>query len=161
MNPKPLHRSITFWSGIFVMGFITWAWWDSGKFQSTLTWQRFKVLHLEGYLGITISPPTKAQPFEFHRKAPLASDARAFHLARPAFARSGNPRPKTRETFPDGLTTTQVISLWGCKASPPGWSIIFIPHWLILLLADLPWLGFLTLRAMRHVRARRSILSET
>lgn len=25
------HRSITFWSGILVMGFICWVWWDSER----------------------------------------------------------------------------------------------------------------------------------
>ncbi|HEY1122750.1 MAG TPA: hypothetical protein VGE67_14160 [Haloferula sp.] len=29
MTPRPLYRSIVFWSGILVVGFIVWAWWAS------------------------------------------------------------------------------------------------------------------------------------
>jgi hypothetical protein len=42
---QELHRSITFWSGLLLIGFICWAWWNSERFTLDAQYDRAKWSH--------------------------------------------------------------------------------------------------------------------
>jgi hypothetical protein len=35
---RPIHRWPSLWLGLFVTAFLGWAWWDSHRYYSALTW---------------------------------------------------------------------------------------------------------------------------
>jgi hypothetical protein len=38
MRPRPIHLWPSFWLGLFVAAFLGWAWWDSHRYYSAVTW---------------------------------------------------------------------------------------------------------------------------
>ena len=38
MPTRPIHHWPSFWLGLFVAVFLGWAWWDSHRYFSSLTW---------------------------------------------------------------------------------------------------------------------------
>ena len=48
-----LHRSLNFWSGLLVIGFVSWAWWDSLTWMSSVS-QAGRLSAYSGYGGLCI-----------------------------------------------------------------------------------------------------------
>lgn len=51
-----LHRSITFWCGLLVMGFVCWAWSDSMNYFSGGNRHHFQAVHFDGAVYLEYSP---------------------------------------------------------------------------------------------------------
>ncbi|QJE99120.1 hypothetical protein [Luteolibacter luteus] len=157
MKPKPLHRSITFWSGILVMIFIAWVWVDSSRFASDAYRHPYRIgtvrgivyLHRESAVRIT-PPATMAR----HRLGPGAIE---FHVFPPPLFARGKQR-----TIPDTPPEADIVEQVKREiaTSPPDAWVVVIPHWLLLLAAITVWLAGLVWRDRRQVRAGRSAPEE-
>jgi hypothetical protein len=147
-----LHRSMTFWFGILVMGFIAWAWWDSGRYQSAAVCRKIEIENFDD--GVRISHNTDdyyqmvdSEGFDQWRypAAILARKLKAGSLPRPHFERFDD-----QGSFP-------------FVARPPGDWDLFLPHWLLLLEAALLWGALLAWRARRRwarTRMTNEVLEE-
>ena len=156
MKPRPLLRSITFWCGILVMGFICWAWRDSQRASSFVSWSSGEVRLLEGSLGLQYSPGLQVPKTPRGRAEIVRGDQefRSFPFPRPRFARGGEPSSASDPI--DGEPpepTLQDAILLGMSFRPASWWVLFIPFWMILLAVALPWVGLLLWRARRIRRA--------
>ena len=157
MKPA-LHRSIIFWSGILVMGFIAWAWWDSATrvhhlrggawtafsaqsavvaFYNPRERQKFEVFREE------LSPENGAAPEQF--PLPLIRRGQRFDDNFPALSKKGNEMT-LRENW-----------LYFLEFQWPVEWVIFLPHWLLLLGFALPWSALLAWRARRRSRALSAV----
>ena len=150
--PRALHRSLTFWAGLLVVAFISFAWWDSSSHISHLSRKNYWACNTLHGLYLNQVPHWK-EPLQAARTArnPIADtppyDA-TFH--RPFFIRSYDSIKDSRpEEFHDLREAAQYeINLFG-----PGCWALYIPHWLILLPIVLTWTALLLWRAHRHRRA--------
>ena len=129
MSPKPIHRSLTFWSGIFVIAFLCWAWWRSIGHSDSIGVNRYAISSSQSQLHIEVNriPIWENWPWEFQH---------------------GRTRPELRKTaFP--MPSRQVI-----VGAPVTQMYLIIPHWLILLCVATPWCGLLLWQRWRAGRAR-------
>jgi hypothetical protein len=146
-----LHRSITFWSGLLVMGFIVWAWCDSAGRYSYAYCKYWKFDN--GYCGAAISySPTR----RFDTQAgvlPLLVH-RAEVLPLPLFIRGGGEILAQDPPGADDPDTTrrEWIRSYMRVEGPETWTW-FIPHWFLLLTFALLWTALLLWRARRRKRA--------
>jgi hypothetical protein len=136
MKAKPLHRSLTFWSGILVVAFISWAWRDSiGSF----TFLRSGHAYLtQAGSGVAVCyDGTLSTGFQMHR------DYRQYK----AVLNGG----EIGITFLADVTGhREPIILPLPMAVQQSYKLsVFLPHWLILLTVVLPWYGLLLWRARR------------
>ncbi|MCW1924994.1 hypothetical protein OKA05_20695 [Luteolibacter arcticus] len=75
MLPRPFHRWKSFWLGLFVLGFLSWAWWDSLGTDTRVThagpntaWQ---VSRMDGHTAFVAGRPAiiaKIPGWSFHRE---------------------------------------------------------------------------------------------
>ena len=76
MSPRPIYRWKSFWLGVWVLGFVGWAWWDSMHFQTMLTMDRWGmklgVLRLEGVTLFTHGVPVDEGFWHDPRPYPVA-----------------------------------------------------------------------------------------
>jgi hypothetical protein len=148
VKPKPLHRSVTFWSGILVMGFICWAWRDSCETVSVVAYRELRSEN--AFSGVSITRErVMLVPAFWGRLPPTASfDQR---LPRAFFIRGNNGmRPDTALLSEASLYGYHRITKY---EGPPELWALFIPHWLLLLTVALPWSALLLWRARRWKRA--------
>ena len=155
-----LHRSIIFWSGLLVMGFIVWAWWDSMQF-TTRAWHEPHMLTQAGS-GISVDNtggPGLGKPFGGDRY-PITLDFPVHfeNFPAPRFIRdTGFPIEEwdevTTRAFTDEsavFTMEEYMKIMVGSNSPSGMWMIFIPHWLLLLGTALLWAGLLGWRVWRR-----------
>lgn len=165
LAPKPIHRSVTFWCGIFVITFVCWLWRDSFSHLSGI-WVRTA----PSGTGMNISSRTSILTLE-HNTSPSAVRGGKLHhyrtrmpvdpkwevsiLPLPAFERGGGfsidstgPRPPS---FSDVRTHLDLQRRLMTIRPARDWSFM-IPHWLILAGVALPWSGALLWRARRNKR---------
>lgn len=136
MKPKPLYRSMTFWFGILVIGFICLAWWDSRRVGRGMNIHQFGFVHAGNQLHITFEPDLLGQ------------------IWKPDFTRGGVPAIPVGDAFPKldwgPIMVTDAVTSRPRRIG----SILVIPHWLPLLAFALPWTGLLLLRARRIRRVK-------
>ena len=146
-----LHRSVTFWFGILVMGFICWAWWDSQRVRSVARTRIGEVQMLEGTAGLLFSPGLKVSGIKTSRVEIYRHTLEypAFPYPRPRFARGGDPPLVSRPTT-GGHPTVHEEIIRSMSFRPRDWWVLFLPHWLILLFVALPWFALLLVRARRR-----------
>ena len=134
-----LHRSITFWSGILVMGFICWGWSDSMRaisgFRLPFCWGS----QAAGGIATGISRSSHTTTFRIVTKASVSV------LSGPHGGMSFTF--DTKEPVP--LLPRPLIT-----ANQGG--AIFVPHWLLLLAVALPWTALVLWRARRRKRISTS-----
>jgi len=162
---QQLHRSITFWSGLLMMGFVCWAWRDSESRRTYSRYGGFGLHNCWGGLVLIDDPnsPSEGVWFERARDSPLykhQSTALCFPLLlrgadvsiaeqeeldqRPLTIRGGDRTVYfTAHEFARTVVDTSRPSSW----------VLFIPHWLILLAVALPWTALLFWRARRRATA--------
>lgn len=141
-----LHRSITFWFGLLVMVFASWAWRDSEYFASrghagrfawgnaadgcylTYTPGRSTELFNERVSGFFVLTYQKGDHGSYLVISPLLPDLNTFESPK-------KPAPAFHPPLlaKDSTETT-----------------LYLPHWLILLAVATPWLGLLLWRARRR-----------
>ncbi len=135
MHPRPLRRSVTFWSGLLVMGFVVWAWSVSYRHLSIASFWRIETTHAAGGLALLVQPA--ATPLAVYQNEGFIKINYGKHgewiydLAMPG---------DSAAIFPPLLTYSDPSD---------GSSSIFLPHWLILLAVALAWAALLLWRARR------------
>lgn len=148
MKPRPLYRSLTFWSGILVMGFICWAWWHSYFFQPFYNNRGLGISNMGG--GVSLGRVTHY--LGTGRGVPkFSSSYRQETLPPPLLIRGDSTEQKAQPLLREPFTIRE--SYASAAKRYPGSIRIFIPHWLLLLAVALPWSGLLLLRARRIRRA--------
>lgn len=127
-----LHRSITFWSGLLVMGFILWAWGDSMESVSSAHLRGCHLIQAAGGVAAGFTPDP-SQPLIVRRIE------RSHEVMTTGGRYEGFAEQKP-----------QLVSRWPqprrCAVGPG----LFLPHWLILLTVASVWLGLLFWRARRR-----------
>jgi len=143
-----LHRSLTFWSGILVMGFICWAWWDSERFSSACSRGRLLLdnQHSSIFVGLSTGAYSK-RPWMTRETVP---DYKREVFPAPFLMRGKND---TRPSMPPPGVTKRDFALMVVAAMPADYRFALIPHWLFLLFATVPWSGLLLWRARRRKRS--------
>lgn len=148
-----LRRSITFWSGILVMAFICWAWWDSLGHDSYASWNGLTVANSESRLFIS-QIPGLSYPFGAGRVGAQRQDLGFHSLPLPFIARGQGavapPYPDDSATYEEWIMrawSTQPVSSWQ----------LCIPIWLTLPAFALPWSALLLWRARRREEGFKAV----
>jgi len=165
-----LPRSITFWSGILVIAFLSWAWWDSLRANSHTgrpsvrmgnAWGGFYVFTKESWLN----------PYATSERNPADPDwcdlqPAAFPL--PIYLRPESIPSDVVDALFDRLyrekhplfTLREFIELGTSTTKPGGWTL-FVPHWLLIAAFALPWSALLLWRTRRRKIKLVAIAPET
>lgn len=151
MKPKSLCRSLIFWSGIFVMGFICWSWRDSMHLHRYALHGSLSIGQCEG--EVIVCREAGARRSFYWDLSDLTREVRAFPA--PLFVRGSDAADQMFDMMEfDRMTIRdQTISATRHR-SPQNW-VLLLPHWLILLAVILPWSGLLLWRTRRIRRANR------
>lgn len=163
MKPKPLHRSLTFWSGIFVMTFICFVWWDSMKISSRanssswlFTSQAASVQVWKGDVHGR-DMPWRAPLFMPHLVKPFPGPYLIKGKAISSLLFPEQPEEYSRQVM--AATDHEDLTRALMKLCPDA-IMISIPHWLLLLIAAAGWIGLLFWRARRY-RVAQTITGPT
>ena len=171
---SPMHRSIIFWSGLLVIGFLGWAWWDSERHWSSADGGRYWGRSAWGGVfigsrgevppgGTGVWPPPTSRPLSFTRRPSSATLPHAPEtFAPPLFFRvEGLPAAESEAAIarirehdvteaPSPFTVREQIILSLSFMNNPGTWTLFLPYWLIIAAAVLPWSVLLVWRARRR-----------
>ncbi|QJE99114.1 hypothetical protein [Luteolibacter luteus] len=164
MNPKPLPRSITFWSGIFVMLFITWAWWDSFQnYSVAYVRDRIEVQSTQGMM--VFGEADQIDPMG-GKRVKRTSKLPTKVFPEPVFLRGGGETLEDEAQYrkwdeemraaPDQIVRARL----DMKTFPRDQVRLMLPYWLFVLAVALPWCGLLMLRARRIRKAASRGLTE-
>ncbi|WP_035613522.1 hypothetical protein [Haloferula sp. BvORR071] len=156
--PRPsLFRSLVFWSGLLVTGFIVWAWGDSARrwcyvrYGPVIPSNRDSGLafyHSQGSLehfGVTVDTAM----YKIH-----GSRSGRARFARPGFVTGRLETGEGQEAIASGSgagderpldPVTREFSLGRSR----GESLLFIPHWCLLLAVLVGWAGLIYWRHRR------------
>ena len=151
---QQLHRSVTFWSGLLVMGFIVWAWRDSQTHASSA---RLATVFPSSHASVVmIHYRYNWADFYLAERKELNDSEYAFEcpaLARPLFARGHAIDRADEPIMEDEDFATWVDWLeWSMTSEPKEDWLLVLPYWLILLTCAVPWCGLLIWRARRRRR---------
>jgi hypothetical protein len=141
-----LHRSITFWSGLLVMGFVCWAWRDSSSHDTSFSCRGGYVTSANEYLAVVQVPQDVDAVAEFKR---YEFDCEGYEsFASPFFIRGGGRRDA--DLIPSDARTwkEEVAPAW--QSEPVNEWALYLPYWLILLTVAAVWLLLLFMRARRR-----------
>ena len=144
-----LHRSIIFWSGILVMGFMAWAWRDSTHRHPLVTWGKYWAMGYEGGVDLWHNPTQNRElRFDALPGAPGPSPEMFPGIffghgigqeADAAWDREYQQQPSFRAK-----------KQWGLRLSTPEVWLLCIPYWLILVVVAGAWFPLLWWRARRR-----------
>ncbi|WP_367871793.1 hypothetical protein [Luteolibacter sp. Populi] len=154
MKPA-LHRSLIFWSGILVMGFISWAWRDSLNTRTNPMWGSCMIESGAGALSFTYRPSGRRPGWECFRNEFSKPSSALFPP--PHFIRGGIDHAdlKTRQLYLMKYDVKELRELNAMNMiyrTDRDW-LVCIPYWMILTGFTIPWLGLLLWRAKRRKRA--------
>ena len=159
-----ISRSLTLWFGILVMGFICWAWRDSTRRDAYLFSPAGQFDNCGSGVSFTYSEyfadewKLGAVDFDDMFIPELVGEWGDMRLGRPAFARplegaeleefqaTGMVRGRTPDLVAADFYRNMVPSTGEEK-----W-MLFIPHWLLLPIVAIPWVGLLVWRWRRAKR---------
>lgn len=153
-----LHRSLTFWFGLLVMGFVCWAWRDSLSEQTTLKGEGWMIIHCGNGASLGKISELGSKPITFDRRSlqPSSSSSRPF-LVCPRLMRSTGDVQDALSKLEGRDTPLGVRRLSGHLApalfGARGNWVAYIPHWIILLTVATFWLGLPFWRARQRRRA--------
>ena len=157
MKPA-LHRSIVFWAGLLVMGFLGWAWRDSMRGQTFVRVGTFNASSLWGGLILENSPYAGARitDTEFARgPVPQYLRIQLERFPGVCFHGAGESTPEApqsvREIIEKGNTLT--MDAWLRTSVYPlrkGHWICFLPYWVLMLVCAVGWVGLLGWRTRRR-----------
>ncbi|WP_367871800.1 hypothetical protein [Luteolibacter sp. Populi] len=158
MKPR-LHRSVTFWSGILVMAFISWAWADSFRGGTWVRYGLWSATNSNGGVEVGFIDTPVPAPLATGLRTDYATRFSVVVLPAPQWTRGKDFEledqtkarwfvEKLREITSYREYLAHRMSLW----PESSWGL-FLPHWLILLAVALPWSGLLYWRARRRRRA--------
>ncbi len=148
-----LHRSITFWSGLLVMGFVCWEWQDSYRYDSWVTAHGNTSSSFSGGLcfGVNLDDAGIHAGREYQ-----AADLLRNETFPPFLFVRGKGMKEYSEHAPDLPT---VRELWAeiSQISPTSTIRLFLPYWCILLAVTVAWFGLLFWRARRRAAAAKQL----
>jgi len=153
MNPGPqLHRSLTFWVGLTIILFTSWAWRDSCQNFSMLHWKQINASSFaRGFMIARYTGVTQPRP-ETQRLPATSYFAELKQEILPApFLVQYRKAPLPRGVLESW--TLKEFQQAGTSISGPGSWCIFLPYWLILPPLTLAWTLLLFLRSRRRRRA--------
>ncbi|WP_035603722.1 hypothetical protein [Haloferula sp. BvORR071] len=155
MKPA-LHRSLIFWSGILVMTFIVWAWWESEFSRvAVITRDNELVSRTSGIALVHHPGMERTKPIGMTWAEMSCSADPSMRLAQPGilhWKRFGLPLDSSGgEPGDPALREYKIYAMWGWTSAGAGW-LCFIPYWLVLLVVAIPWLALLAWRARRRRR---------
>ena len=135
--PHALHRSIIFWSGLLMMGFICWAWWDSMRAFSGISSPQFFLNHAAGGVGAGF------------KDVPFGGYSTRRDNLKYCWVEGDEMNPGIwLHEAPDEEVTAIPLPI----IRRGTWVSSLIPHWLILLTVAAVWLGLLFWRGRRRKR---------
>ncbi len=157
----PLLRSPVFWVGLWLMGFLAWAWRDSwrwnpgvlcGSWACESEWGGVVVLRANGMLSPGV---------EFYRSPSMApADAEVWQ--RPFFLKSEGVFTQvpvwTRRDELAGMRSFYELSRLELRHEPLGYYRVYVPYWLLMMVAEVLWVGVLVWRGRRWKRCQ--VISE-
>jgi hypothetical protein len=152
-----LHRSVIFWSGLLVIAFIVWAWRDSVDRAPAAAFHDTILVTVPDGIGICHMHDRNA-PFEATYRGHSYSHPE-WAACQPAFfIRGGGQQLNTREEWESHVKQLQAATNAREFFRPPmrvessrSW-LLFIPHWMILLVFVLAWAALLLWRVRRWKR---------
>lgn len=155
MNPKPIYRSVTFWSGILVMGFICFCARDSTRHTALASYDEVWVMNARYGLSATRTQGQSGD-LKFSREPWLpgtgVSKDWLFREGTRFYRREDHNQSLPSPNITDSAFDAGVSDI--IESGEAGNWVLFIPHWLLLLAVALPWSGLLVWRAGRMRKAK-------
>jgi hypothetical protein len=148
-----LHRSLVFWGGVVVMGFIGWAWRDSGQMRRIFRGGEYFAMSLEGGLAVGVGSRSYL-PICGGVFSDRPGWSGAFrHLWNPGdHGWIGRERvARWRKGIANDDDPAFEVVAEEISGPRGGWTV-YVPYWLAMLLLALPWgaaLGWSWRRAWR------------
>lgn len=150
VTPKPLSRSLTFWSGILVMIFICWAWRDSESNVSSVGDDSWSIYHHRSAVAIWRDPLRSPTAIKFRRdRGDESIRAELFPAPLSMWGDDKVPSPEEWKQYFGSRQTARENIIWTLNQNGPQGSVLYLPHWLLLLACALPWSGLLLWRTRR------------
>ncbi|MEK7953229.1 hypothetical protein [Luteolibacter soli] len=150
MSPRPLYRSLSFWSGMLVMIFLSWTWWDSFRHDTWRTGGHFACSNVAGGVSLACYQVNYHGGSGRRDISPGAAPRPAF--AAPSFVTSGSSKAyKVPDAF-SGLTSSEQLRSMLFFVPSGAYAFLNVPHWILVLAALVPWVSLL---AWRWCRLRR------
>jgi len=138
MTPRPIHKWITFWLGLFVACFLAWAWRDSYRHHTTLS-----IIRIDWFGGDWGAQATRAYGKTFLEIYPSWLRDHRIDLLR-------DPLPSA----PDYDTATYHPEMPFASSIIPDWKII--PDYLLFFSFLLLWSAWLAWRWRRQCTLTKS-----
>ena len=149
-----LHRSVTFWSGLWVMAFLLWAWRDSFHREAILFYRAHAVHSVNGGFSLMHNPGAVSPlGWEYRKSSYPHPDWAAFQ---PLLFLRGSPNLDPNKDWdawnrsvghPSGARDFYLALM---EVQPIGFRMLFIPYWLILLAFIPLWAALLLWRTRRR-----------
>ena len=160
-----LWRSLVFWGGLVVMGFVGWAWRDSIGAERGLRKTPFSLESTGG--GVCLQRCDRSwlepRPVYFSRKRP--EQVHWGWWPRPGYVRFDSAEQVARamrsakgEGHGMNIILFNILDL-GHSGDLGDW-FVFVPYWLLMLVAMVLWAAALVWRWMRIKRARMVAMVE-
>ena len=158
---RPLYRWKSFWLGLFVLVFLGWAWRDSFRNDAEVADGAWKVESATGgVMMLGFAERVNDFKTEYEEIPPdwypeWAAFQPLFWIRR--------PEPESLFVEGDYLWHERAVAARNARDLYPAYMenwplsrwMVFIPYWLILLVAALAWLAFLAWRWRRLKRLQR------
>ncbi|WP_265594926.1 hypothetical protein [Haloferula sp. BvORR071] len=142
----PLYRSLLFWAGVVIMGFIGWGWWRSSQgmnsafyrgwllmnANSLASWGHFEELKKNGWGSFGTDPGEitwSPWRFGFPKLVRTEESGKGWDVPVTLSGTNGDP-------------LDEIDSIYLAWSKKGDWQI-FIPHWVLLLGFAVPWAGTL------------------
>lgn len=144
--PRPLYRSLTLWSGVLVITFLSWAWWDSFRHDTWRTESHFACSNVAGAVSLGCYQANFG-------KSAGRRDISLSAVPRPVFAALSFIDGGSKVTVPayEPNSGERLRAIFSSVPSGFFW-FLNVPHWLLILSCLVPWLSLL---AWRRRRVRR------
>ena len=162
-----LHRSIAFWSGILVVGFLCWAWHDSERLWTTI--EKGQTGINNGWGGLSLGSgtwePKPGSPLKYERKSTASMADYYRHapeiLPAPFFLRARDiPKAEherlIHQLLYDGAHgerapfTIREMATISVGSGPAHCWVLWLPYWLLIAFTATAWLALLFWRARRR-----------
>lgn len=157
MKARPLYRSLTFWSGIFVMGFIAWAGCFSMARYLTVNWGRNRLAIEHGYLTWTTNPSYSPMDLRHHiARIPADNVGQFSYFDRPVLLHGlDSDRNSLKYFVGEWASFTDDMNEGAMLQAPLGAWMLILPLWCVLLATAVVWCGLILWRDRRIRRAER------
>ncbi|QJE99125.1 hypothetical protein [Luteolibacter luteus] len=149
------YRSLIFWAGLLVMGFLTWAWWDSCRMFTGMAKRDWAVSNRDAGVLVTMKGP-EASPRLMTDRVHGRSMHGALDFPLPFILRGGVAMEASDPSVPAkaGKDRQAMKRHWQrtMAVMPRGMVACFVPYWLMMAVVMVVWLGLLKWRAGRSAR---------